>query len=98
MNQYGRRAMRHWKEFLPDKFAELDEPEEFFTALGEQALEEIDSLADALDRKYPDRDRVGHVDRSAQLSTARRIAENQVVRDLLLVDPDDMERILRLMG
>jgi hypothetical protein len=98
MNQYGRRAMQHWQEWLPDKLQELDNPEEFFTALGDQAEEEIDQLSTQLDNQYPDRDQAGYQDRVAQLSTARRMAENQVTRDLLLVDPDDEEKIAQLMS
>lgn len=98
MNQYGRRAMRHWQEWLPEKFQELDDPEEFFTELGEQAAEEIDDLSAALDVQYPDRSEVGYMERVAQLSTSRQLAENQVTRDLLLVGPEDEEKIAQLMG
>lgn len=98
MNQYGRRAMRHWQKWLPERYQELEDPEEFFTELGEQAAEEIDNLSTELDAQYPDRDQAGYSDRVAQLSTSRKMAENQVTRDLLLVDPEDEEKIAQLMG
>jgi DNA-binding NtrC family response regulator len=98
MNQYGRRAMKHWQEWLPGKLAELEDAEEFFAAMGEQATEEIDELAAELDAQYPDRDQAPEAERVAQLSTARRQAENQVTRDLLLVDPQDEDKIAQLMG
>jgi hypothetical protein len=98
MNQYGRRAMRHWEEFLPERLAELEEPEEFFLELGEQAAEDIDALADDLVARYPNHDQAPDAEREAQLATARRLAESQVARDLLLVDPEDEEKIAQLMG
>lgn len=90
--------MRHWQEFLPGKFEELEDPEEFFAELGEQAAEEIDQLAGGLDAQYRDRDQAAYQDRVAQLETSRTQAEMEVSRDLLLVDPEDEEKIAQLMS
>lgn len=98
MNHYGRRAMRHWEEFLPRQLAELEDPEEFFAELGEEAAEQIDALAEELLQQYPDHDQVSDTEREARLSTARRMAENEITRDLLLVDPEDPEKIAQMMG
>ncbi len=98
MNRYGRRAMRHWEEFLPSQLAELEDPEEFFAELGEDAAERIDALAEELVQRYPDHDQAPDAEREAQLSTARRMAENQIARDRLLVDTEDPEKIAQLMG
>ena len=37
MNQYGQMARRHWARWLPERFAAIENPEAFFTGLGEQA-------------------------------------------------------------
>ena len=37
MNQYGEMARRHWARWLPGRFAAIENPEAFFTGLGEEA-------------------------------------------------------------
>ncbi|MCZ1012125.1 hypothetical protein [Streptomyces lydicus] len=41
MNQYGRRALRHWQEFRSGSIAQLDDPEAFFIQLGVDAQDEV---------------------------------------------------------
>lgn len=41
MNQYGQMAMKHWRRWLPSRFSMLEDPEGFFTDLGEQVAEQI---------------------------------------------------------
>jgi hypothetical protein len=34
VNRYGDLAMQHWREWLPDRNGEIDEPERFVEELG----------------------------------------------------------------
>ena len=42
MNRYGAEAVEHWRAYLPGSYGRLEDPEEFFTELGEQADAEIE--------------------------------------------------------
>jgi hypothetical protein len=96
MNHYGAKAAAHWSRHLPDQIALIPDQEEFFSLLGETAAEEIDQRADALaDLKPPGE---GYLEESARLATARKMAEMQVMREMILVDPDDQEAVAQLLG
>ena len=45
MNQYGQMARRHWARWLPGRFATIENPEAFFTGLGDEAEQKITALA-----------------------------------------------------
>jgi hypothetical protein len=94
MNSYGAKALSHWRTHLPAQLAQVPDPEAFFTRLGQTAETEIDQLADSLAQPPGE----GYLDEVARLETARRTAEMQVTRELILVDPQDQEKIAQLMG
>jgi hypothetical protein len=96
VNSYGAKALCHWRKYLPGQLAQIPDPEAFFTLLGETAAAEIDQIADALAQTQPPGE--GYLDEVARLETARKTAEMQVTREMILVDPEDQERIAQLMG
>ncbi|WP_344515457.1 hypothetical protein [Dactylosporangium maewongense] len=82
MNRYGQQAERHWQETMPARVRELDNPEQFFTAMGEELEAAIEELARTLAGPTP----IGepYMDRVQRLTTARFEAEGQVLRQMLL--------------
>ena len=96
VNSYGTKALSHWRKYLPGQLARIPDPEAFFTLLGETAATEIDQIADALAQTQPPGE--GYLEELARLETARKTAEMQVTREMLLVDPEDQERIAQLLG
>ena len=44
MNKYGRQAQEAWKAASPTRYSQIQNPEEFFTKLGEEAQEQVDEL------------------------------------------------------
>lgn len=96
VNSYAAKALCHWRKYLPGQLAQIPDPEAFFTLLGETAAAEIDQIADALAQTQPPGE--GYLDEVARLETARKTAEMQVTREMILVDPEDQERIAQLMG
>lgn len=42
MNRYRAEALEHWRTYLPGSYSGLEDPEEFFTELSEQADAEIE--------------------------------------------------------
>ena len=81
MNQYGAQARRHWQEHLPDRYRQLDDPQSFFTDLGEQMAERVQELAAGL--AGPDPVGEGYLDKVGRLNMARLTAEAQVLRETL---------------
>ena len=96
MNHYGTQALAHWHRYLPDRLEQIPDPESFFTELGETAAEQIDQLADSLAQTAPAAG--GYMEELARLETARKTAEMQVIREMILIDPQNREVIAQLLG
>lgn len=96
VNHYGTKARDHWRKHLPGHLAQIPDQEAFFTHLGEAAAMEIDQIADSLAQTAPPGE--GYLEELGRLETARKMAEMQVTREMLLVDPEDQERIAQLLG
>ncbi len=86
MNQYGTRAKQHWQKYLPTRFQQLDDPDSFFSDLGEQIAQRVESLADDLAGNDPPGE--GYMDKVGRLNMARRDAESQVLREMALLEPE----------
>lgn len=69
MNQYGQRARAHWEAHRPEAFAQLDDPETFFTELGEEIATQISDLIPQL--AGPDLPGEGTLEKVARLNSAR---------------------------
>ena len=44
MNHHGEQAKRHWSRYLPANYSRIEDPETFFSQLGDQADGEIEEL------------------------------------------------------
>lgn len=82
MNQYAILARDHWRTHLPTRYRALTDPESFFTRLGDQAMEEIDNLTQAMEGEDP----IGEtfLAKAARLRVARAEAESTMLRELIL--------------
>jgi len=86
MNQYGEMARRHWARWLPDRYAVIENPETFFTALGEEATERITALAWEL--AGDDIPGEGYLAKAGRLGEARHRAEQIVLTEMVLLEPE----------
>lgn len=86
MNQYGTRAKQHWRKYLPERFSQLEDPDSFFSDLGEQIAERVQSLTDDLAGNDPPGE--SYLDKLGRLNMARRDAESQILREMALLDPE----------
>jgi hypothetical protein len=86
MNQYGTRAKQHWQKYLPERFSQLEDPDNFFSNLGEQIAERVQSLAEALAGNDPPGET--YLDKVGRLNMARRDAESDVLREMALLEPE----------
>ena len=86
MNSYGRRAMEHWARWLPARYRSIQDPEAFFQALGLEAETRILDLAEQVEG--PDLPGEGYLEKVGRLNMARKQAEEWVLREVILLDPE----------
>jgi len=86
VNQYGEMARRHWARWLPGRLAAIGNPEEFFTALGNQAEEKITALAWELAGDDPPGE--AYLAKAGRLGEARHRAEQIVLDEIILLPPE----------
>ena len=92
--RYARMAETHWQEFLPDQYAALTDPEDFFRQMGETAAEMVETLSESLATSAlagpVSPDETFH-QTASRLSQAQHAAEATVVREFLLPAPPTEE-------
>ncbi len=83
MNQYGERAQRHWQQYRATEYAQLRDPEKFFTDLGERIAAEIDH------RKNQQRTPLGsdYLANVGALNNVSSSVEDDVMREMAFTDP-----------
>lgn len=87
MNHYGAQAQRHWQTYLPQRYATIENPNSFFSTLGEQAAEQIALRTQELaGSDQPDE---GYLSKLGRLNAAKQMAEEEILPELILIDPTD---------
>lgn len=86
MNRYGRQAQQHWAMWRPNELSQIEDPDAHFTELGETVQTQIEAVTTALAGDDPG----GETDlaKQARLETAKFHAEEQVLRELVLLPPE----------
>jgi hypothetical protein len=79
-------AENHWKRWFPDQYAQIKDKPRFFQGIEDEASEQIAALEDALAGNPPEGE--SFQDRLARMSLARSNAEAQVMREIVLPDPE----------
>ena len=85
MNRYAILARDHWKAQLPKKYRALSDPETFFTDLGEEIEQRVDELMEAR------RPQLGsdYLKNLQQLNWAKKEAEDEALRELAFLAPEE---------
>jgi hypothetical protein len=86
VNQYGEMARRHWARWLPGRFAAIEDPQTFFTGLGDEAEQKITALAWELAGDDPVAE--GYLAKAGRLGEARHRAEQIVLNEMILLPPE----------
>lgn len=87
MNKYGLLAREHWSRHAPSRYAALEDPEQYFTELGETAAAQIEQMTVSLERSLPTD--LEYLDRVAQLRAIQKQAEDAVLSELVYsVEPE----------
>ena len=85
MNHYGEQALRHWCQYLPTSYGRLENPETFFTNLGEQADAEIEDRY--LEYAGPEVPGESAEDKQERLTQAMNRATEEVYAELVTPSP-----------
>ena len=86
MNYYGEMAQRHWARWLPRQYAAIEDSDSFFSDLGSRVEARIDDLADQLAGDGPPGE--GYLARGGRIGQARRQAEEIVLTEMVLLEPE----------
>jgi hypothetical protein len=89
MNKYAKLAKQHWARTDPARYAAIEDPETFFSALGEQAESQIQELAQRL--AGPDQPGEEYLQKAGRLNMARLQAEEAVLSELVWIAPPEQE-------
>ena len=86
MNHYGTMAQRHWQRWLPERYAAIQDPDSFFSTLGEEVAQQIGDLS--LDLAGDDPPGEGYLEKLGRLNMARLQAEEIVLKERVLLEPE----------
>ncbi len=86
MNRYGMLARSHWQAWLPQRYATIRDPDSFFSTLGLEAENRVEDLADQI--AGDGRPGEGYLERAGRLTAARSQAEEIILPQLILLEPE----------
>ena len=86
MNTYGRLALDLWQQLAPTALAEITDPNQHFSTLGEEAMEQVTTLT--LQLQGQDVPGESYFDKIGRIENAKLRAEEIVTADLLTPPPD----------
>ena len=86
MNRYGRLAQQHWAKWRPNQLRQIEDPETFFTDLGQEVETQIEALEISLAGDDPGGE--DYLQKVGRLRMARATAESQVLREMVLLEPE----------
>jgi hypothetical protein len=86
MNQYGAMAQSHWARWLPQRYATINDPDSFFSTLGQETARQIEELA--ADLAGDDQPGEGYLAKAGRLTAARSQAEEIILPQQVLLAPE----------
>lgn len=90
MNRYGQMAWDHWRKWRPRMLSGIEDPQTYFSTLGQETEQEIDELA----HQIAGVDRPGETtaQKTARLREARISAESDLLPLRITLPAEDEER------
>lgn len=86
MNKYAAHARMHWSQVAPNRFRTIEDPEKFFSQLGEQVLSRVDELTVSL--AGPDPEDEDYLAKVGRLKAAQLQAEEIALSELVFIEPE----------
>jgi hypothetical protein len=91
MNEYGSIARDHWRQWLPGRYAAIEDPGAYFTALGEEVAADIAGLWAEMSLQAGNPPGEDFTDRVGRLNAIRKQAEEIILADRVLLPPEGAE-------
>ena len=88
MNEYGAMARDHYRRWRPEAYAQITDPESYFTDLGDRVAQEIADLWAELRARAGNPPGEGYLARVGRLNALRKQAEEIVLAELVLLPPE----------
>jgi hypothetical protein len=88
VNEYGAMARDHSRHWRPASYAEITDPESYFTDLGDRVAQEIADLWAELRGRAGNPPGEDYLARVGRLNALRKQAEEIVLADLVLLPPE----------
>ena len=86
-NTYGRQAQEHMRRYLPERFATIPDPQNYFRELGEVVAEQILAVEQTL--QPPASPGEAWIDTVGKAKMARMMATEQVMAEMVWLTPED---------
>ena len=86
MNQYAAMARQYWTRWLPGRVEAMDDPDSFFSTLGDEVATEIEALS--LELAGDDPPGEDYLTKVGRLNMARLQAEERVLAERVLLAPE----------
>jgi hypothetical protein len=88
VNIWGRNAKRHWQENRPASYAALDDPESFFSQLGEEAAARYLMIRDQMvEGLNPNDGTISWSEFQDRTAQADQAAQEIVEREMIYLEP-----------
>lgn len=91
MNEYGAMARDHWRQWLPSRYAAIEDPDAYFTAFGEEVAADIAGLWAEMSTQAGNPPGEDFMDRVGRLNALRKQAEEIILGDRVLLPPEGAE-------
>lgn len=88
MNEYGVMAREHWQRWLPERYAAIENPDEFFADLGEEVSAEIAERWGVMQATAGNPPGEDFLDRVGRLNALKKQAEESVLSERVLLAPE----------
>jgi hypothetical protein len=88
MNEYGAMAQEHWQQWLPQRYAAIEDPDAFFAELGEEVSAEISDRWTQMRAAAGNPPGEDFIDRVGRLNAMRKQAEEGVLAERVLLAPE----------
>lgn len=88
MNKYGTIALEHWRQYLPARYAAIENPQTYFAELGEEVDAEIARRWAEMQAAAGNPPGEDFTDRVGRLNNLKKQAEETVLAERVLLPPE----------
>ncbi|MFI5736068.1 hypothetical protein ACIA49_38500 [Kribbella sp. NPDC051587] len=81
MNRYGATAQKYFRDFLPTRYSQIEDPEDYFQDLGQQIQDQITDLTPELAGLDPKGE--GFLAKVGRLEAAKKLAAERVMAEMV---------------